>query len=147
MSHVIVDNEQVSKKLIQKGQLQYRTTFVPMNKIIGKALDASVIRNAEKLVKVIQIFFVLVISIIIVKCFIWIQVGKGKVLRALDLIDYEPEYRDVMEWAFGDVLICVDNDAANKVAFHPTVKRKCVTLDGDSYDPSGLVSGGIQFFL
>lgn len=47
-----------------------------------------------------------------------------------------------MEWTFGDVLVCVDIDTASTVANHSSVRKKCVTFDGDYVDPSGLVSGG-----
>lgn len=71
------------------------------------------------------------------------QVGPGKVFRALDLIDFEPEYRQVMEWTFNDVLVCDNIDTAEKVAYHPSVRKKCVTFDGDVVDPGGLMAGGI----
>lgn len=50
LSYVIVDNEQVSKILIQKGDLQSRTTFIPMSQIVRKPWDPSIMRNAERLV-------------------------------------------------------------------------------------------------
>lgn len=59
-------------------------------------------------------------------------------------MDYEPQYHKVMEWAFGDTFVCVDNDTAKEIAFNKNMRifKKSVTLDGDSYDPSGIVSGG-----
>lgn len=33
-------------------------------------------------------------------------------------------------------------DVATKVAFHPGVKTRCITLDGNSVDPAGVMSGG-----
>lgn len=71
------------------------------------------------------------------------QVGPGKVFRAIDLVDFEPEYKRVMEWIFGDVLVCADINIASAVANHNTVQKKCVTFDGDVVNPSGLISGGI----
>lgn len=70
------------------------------------------------------------------------QVGKGNVFPAQDLISYDREYESVMSWAFGQVLICTSMDAAEKVFNHPEIKRKAITVDGDVFDPSGVISGG-----
>ena len=40
-------------------------------------------------------------------------------------------------YCFGGVLICRTKEQAKKVAFDPSVRRKCITLDGDVYDPAG----------
>lgn len=42
-----------------------------------------------------------------------------------------------MEFIFGNVFICKDIDVARKVTFHDRIKKRCVTLDGDTTDPSG----------
>ncbi|XKL61203.1 hypothetical protein PGB90_008260 [Kerria lacca] len=116
--NVIVENEEVSKMLIQHGQLRSRTTFVPLNKIRGNTINDSVLRTVKNLI------------------------GPDKAFPAITLVDYNPEYRCVMEWLFGDTFVCVDNSSASKITFHNSIRKKCVTLDGDSYDPSGMVSGG-----
>ena len=38
----------------------------------------------------------------------------------------------------------IDSNVAKEVTFHPQVKMKSVTLDGDVYDPSGSLTGGSQ---
>jgi structural maintenance of chromosome 2 len=47
-----------------------------------------------------------------------------------------------MQYVFGDAFICDDNETAKKVAFDPRVRMRCVTLEGDVYNPSGVLSGG-----
>ena len=47
----MVDTEQTGKLIIQKGQLQFRTTMVPLNKIRGQQIEAEKLRIAEQLVK------------------------------------------------------------------------------------------------
>lgn len=47
---MIVENEDVSKKLIKNGQLRSRTTFVPLNKIFGSMMDNATVKSAERLV-------------------------------------------------------------------------------------------------
>jgi len=49
-----------------------------------------------------------------------------------------------MDYIFGTTLICRDIYTAKKVCYHPDVKTRCVTLDGDVCDPSGTLSGGAQ---
>jgi len=47
-----------------------------------------------------------------------------------------------MAYVFGTTLICEDAETAKLVTYSPAVHMKCVTLEGDVYDPSGTVSGG-----
>ena len=47
-----------------------------------------------------------------------------------------------MKFVFGDAFICEDSETAKKVAFDPRVRMRCVTLDGDTYSPNGILSGG-----
>lgn len=49
---VVVDNEHVSQILIEKGNLQNRTTFIPMSRITPKAWDPYVLKTAERLVNI-----------------------------------------------------------------------------------------------
>ncbi len=47
-----------------------------------------------------------------------------------------------MEHVFGNTFICSDLETANKVAFESGLGKLCVTLDGDSVNPGGTMSGG-----
>lgn len=47
-----------------------------------------------------------------------------------------------MEWVFGDSFVCPNLDISQKVAFHPKIQKRCITLDGDVVDPRGTLSGG-----
>lgn len=53
----MVDTEQTGKMIIQKGQLQFRTTMVPLNKIRGQQIEAEKLRIAEQLVMLCKIDF------------------------------------------------------------------------------------------
>nr|CAD7606620.1 unnamed protein product [Timema genevievae] len=117
--NVIVDTEVTSKKLLKSGQLQRRTTIIPLNKISGHSMNQNTIHTAEQLV------------------------GKDNVQPALSLIEYDRELRPAMEWIFGQVFICRDMATARKVTFHERIMKKSVTLDGDSVDPGGTLSGAM----
>ncbi|KAK3911305.1 Structural maintenance of chromosomes protein 2 [Frankliniella fusca] len=115
---VITDTEETSKLILQRGQLQHRCTIIPINKISGRSMDPRTVRLAQQVG------------------------GQGKVFSAMDLIEFEPELRPAMEWVFGQVFICTDCDAAAKVTYNREISKRCVTLDGDVFDPAGTLSGG-----
>lgn len=41
-----------------------------------------------------------------------------------------------------DSFITLDSESAKNVTFHPDIKMKSITFDGDVYDPNGSLSGG-----
>ena len=47
-----------------------------------------------------------------------------------------------MEYVFGSTFVCADAETAKLVTFNPAVRMRCVTVEGDVYDPSGTLSGG-----
>ncbi|GAB1868004.1 Structural maintenance of chromosomes protein [Camponotus japonicus] len=116
--NIIVDTETTSKKILQHGQLQQRVTIIPLNRVTGKFMDQQTIALAEKLV------------------------GKENVQPALTLLDFPDEIRPAMNWIFGQIFICKDMETAQKIAFHERIMKKCVTLEGDLFDPAGTLSGG-----
>jgi len=115
---VIVDTETTSKKILQHGQLQQRVTIIPLNRVTGKSMDQQTIDLAKKLV------------------------GKENVQPALSLIDFPNEVTSAMVWIFGQIFVCKDMETAKKIAFHEKIMKKCVTLEGDLFDPAGTLSGG-----
>lgn len=66
----------------------------------------------------------------------------GNVFCAQDLIEYDREYESVMSWAFGQTLVCLDSNAAMRICDCNEIQRKAVTLEGDVFDPAGIISGG-----
>lgn len=61
--NVVVDNELTSNKLIKKGQLERRHTFIPINKIQGRAMDQQTIRAAQQLVSFLAVIVHMVLSL------------------------------------------------------------------------------------
>lgn len=115
---MIVDTDTTSKKILQHGQLQQRVTIIPLNRVAGKFMDQQTISLAEKLV------------------------GKENVQPALSLIDFPDEITPAMTWIFGQIFICKDMETAKKIAFHEKIMKRCVTLEGDLFDPVGTLTGG-----
>ncbi|CAG4930363.1 unnamed protein product [Parnassius apollo] len=119
--NVVVDTEVTSKLLLQRGQLQTRTTIIPLNKITGHIIDRKTVSLAQE-----------------------IGGGPENVQLALDLVSYDQRLKPAMAWVFGGTLVCRDLDTARRVTFHPRVRRRAVTLDGDVFDPAGTLSGGAR---
>lgn len=115
--NVVVDTEVTGTELLQKGKLKKRATIIPLNKIAAFRASAEKIGAAQK-------------------------IAPGKVDLALSLVGYDDEVSTAMEYVFGNTLICADAETAKRVTFDPAVRMRSITLEGDSYDPSGTLSGG-----
>ncbi|KAI9345312.1 chromosomes protein 2 structural maintenance [Obelidium mucronatum] len=117
--NVVVASDAVGNKLLDKSQttLSKRVTLMPLNKIEPNFVDPARIKSAK-------------------------QIAPGKVELAMNLLQFEADLLNAMKFVFGSALICKDAPSAKQVAFNETVRMKCLTLDGDVYDPSGSLSGG-----
>lgn len=116
--NVITDNDETGKLLLERGNLQTRTTIMPMTKMNSRSIDQRVVNLAQKLV------------------------GKENVSPALDLIEYDKEFEPAMKFLFGKSFICKDLETAKKVTFNNDIRTRSYTLDGDLMDPEGSLSGG-----
>jgi len=116
--NVVIDTDMVGKALLKGGNLQRRTTFIPLNKIQARRMDPRILQEAQKLV------------------------GKDNVWSPLDLVEFDQSVEGAMCHLFSNVLICRDLNIAEKVAYNPRVQTNCVTLDGDTVSVSGDLSGG-----
>lgn len=117
---VVVDTELTGKLLLKKGVLRNRVTILPLNRISCRCTDPAKVAYAKEL-----------------------AAAKGAQANlALELVGFEEEVRQAMEFTFGNIIICNNSDVARDIAFDKKVLNKTVTLDGDSYDPSGVMTGG-----
>jgi structural maintenance of chromosome 2 len=115
--NVVVDTAATGKQLLENGRLKKRVTIIPLNKISAFRASAAKIGAAQK-------------------------IAPGKVDLALSLVGYDDEVMAAMEYVFGSTLVCEDAETAKRVTFDPAVRMKSVTLQGDTYDPAGVLSGG-----
>lgn len=95
--NMVVDTEVTSKKILQNGRLQTRTTIIPINKIMGSSIPQATVEFAQKLV------------------------GKENVFPALDCIEYDQSLEKVMRYVFGRVFVCKDLATAKKVGYNFTL--------------------------
>uniref|UniRef100_UPI00358F90A9 structural maintenance of chromosomes protein 2 n=1 Tax=Myxine glutinosa TaxID=7769 RepID=UPI00358F90A9 len=118
--NVVVDTEDTGKQLLEKGDLKRRCTIIPLNKIVGRVVNPRAQAAAQTLAE------------------------NGNARLALSLVGYPSEIRAAMEFVFGSTFVCDSLDIARKVAFDKQVHTRAVTLDGDTFDPQGTLSGGAR---
>lgn len=116
--NIVVDTEDTGKQLLQKGGLRKRVTIIPLNKIQTHPVPPRHQNAAAKLV------------------------GKGNAEVAISLVGYDADLKSAMEYVFGSTFVCKTIDAAREVAFSREVGIPSVTLEGDIFQPSGLLTGG-----
>ncbi|XP_055826493.1 structural maintenance of chromosomes protein 2-1 [Solanum dulcamara] len=116
--NIVVDTEDTGKQLLQKGGLRKRVTIIPLNKIQTHPVPPKHQNAAARLV------------------------GKGNAEVAISLVGYDEELKSAMEYVFGSTFVCKTIDAAREVAFSREVGIPSVTLEGDIFQPSGLLTGG-----
>ncbi|XP_057998245.1 structural maintenance of chromosomes protein 2-1 isoform X2 [Hevea brasiliensis] len=116
--NVVVDTENTGKQLLQNGDLRRRVTIIPLNKIQSHTVPQRVQQAAVRLV------------------------GKGNAEVALSLVGYDEDLRNAMEYVFGSTFVCKTTDAAKEIAFNREICTPSVTLEGDIFQPSGLLTGG-----
>jgi chromosome segregation protein len=110
---VVVNSSDTAAKCIKflKEKRLGIATFLPMDKINSPFIKTE-IRNIKK---------------------------PGVHGLALDLIDYQPKFKKIFSYVFGNTLVVDDIDTARKIGIGGT---RMVTLTGDLVETSGAMQGG-----
>mmetsp|Transcript_32329 Transcript_32329/g.89323 ORF Transcript_32329/g.89323 Transcript_32329/m.89323 type:complete len:1202 (-) Transcript_32329:120-3725(-) len=116
---VVVDNEETGKALLEKGQLRRRVTIIPLTKISDPSIPPHVVRQARQ-----------------------IAPAGGELHLAYEIVGFDKEVQSAMKYVFGGYIVCDTPETAKQVTFHPNVRVRTVTKEGDMYDPSGTITGG-----
>jgi len=116
--HVVVDTEETAKVLL-KQQLRRRVTIIPLNKINNNTCEPARVKKAKEL-----------------------ALPHGEVHHAMEILGHENQVKAAMQFVFGGALVCDSPETAKLVTFHPQVRVRSVTKQGDVYDPAGTVEGG-----
>ncbi len=67
--------------------------------------------------------------------------GNGIIANALDLIKFDPKYKNAFSYIFASTLIVEDIDTARRLGVGRT---RMVTLEGDLFETSGAIVGGYR---
>eukprot|EP01134_Creolimax_fragrantissima_P000493 CFRG0493T1 len=116
--NVVIDTQDTGSKLLKNGKLRHRVTFIPLNKIAARTISERAMHKAQSIV------------------------GKENAHLALTLVGYPEEVERAMQFVFGATIVCSDANAAQRITYDKDIMTRCVTLDGDVYEPSGTLSGG-----
>jgi len=103
--------------LLKYNSFSYRVNLIPNNKIESKEVKKEVVDYVR-------------------------NVTRGKAKFGLELIKFHIHVENTMKYIFSNVIVCEDQETAKKLAFDPYVKMKTVTLEGDIYNPNGVLEGG-----
>lgn len=114
--NVVVETEQDATALLEHGKLKKRITIIPLNKIQPYVIPKEKISRLEK-------------------------EFPNQAHLALSLIGFENNLLPAMQYVFGGSILCNDKNIANNIAYK-SLGLKCITIDGDVYDPSGTMTGG-----
>uniref|UniRef100_A0A0N5CBR4 Structural maintenance of chromosomes protein n=1 Tax=Strongyloides papillosus TaxID=174720 RepID=A0A0N5CBR4_STREA len=115
--NIVVEDSDTATSIL-KTKLPRRVSFLPLRDLKSRVIHPKKLQAAQSIG------------------------GSSNVWLALDLISYDPKYRVAMEYVFGNILVCSSADVAKRVCFNRDVSTRCVTLDGDDYNPSGILTGG-----
>jgi len=115
---VVVDEAVTGKALLNRGKLKRRVTIIPLDKITSRRITGNVVSQAQSIAQ---------------------NLGTTA-SAAIELVGFDEEVRNAIEYVFGSTLVVDGMDAANKIC--DRTKTRTVTLEGDVFDPSGTISGG-----
>ena len=115
---VVVDEAITGKALLSRGKLERRVTIIPLDKIQPRRVSSTACEKATDIAD---------------------ELGSTA-SPAIELVGFDEEVRNAMEYVFGSTLVVDGMKAANQIC--DATKTRTVTLDGDVYDPSGTISGG-----
>ena len=117
-AYVVTVNENNAKDAVEylKANNLGRATFYPMNVIKPRTIDPEYLNK--------------------------LKFDNRYLGIAIDLIDCEDKYKNIMASLLGNVVVCKDLDDANKVSKSINNRYKIVTLGGDIVNAGGSITGG-----
>lgn len=118
----VVHDPQIQQDLVNSKLLIGDYNIIPNMKIRGAQINDNLLRKAQELA----------------------QQMNSEVWLPLDVIQFQSFLKPTMQFVFGNFLICSDQKIAKKLCFDREYGIKCITLDGDTYNPSGMLDGGYK---
>lgn len=116
--NIVVEDHNTATQLLKYGNLANRITFIPLNKITSKIYDNN---TYERIITPLL---------------------DNRANLAIDIINYDKNIKNAIEYVYGTTFICNDKEIAQTLTYNNAIRSRSVTLDGDLYEPSGLLTGG-----
>lgn len=117
---LVVEDKETAKFVLDSNMLARKTVFIPMNDISYRPIEKSKIDYIRKN----------------------ISNNPKDVVVASELFEKNGKVSRAIEFALGNVIICRDNVLAKKIAYDKNLMIRCITLDGDVYEPGATITGG-----
>lgn len=118
LQHIIVREEKDARLAIKylKDKKLGRATFLPMNVIKKRFIPDNVVNQIKN--------------------------SPGFVTVASEGVQFDEQYRNIVEHLLGSTIIAESLETANELARTIQFKHRIVTLDGDIITPGGAMTGG-----
>lgn len=118
LQHIIVREEKDARLAIKylKDKKLGRATFLPMNVIKKRFIPDNVVNQIKN--------------------------SPGFVTVASEGVQFDEQYRNIVEHLLGSTIIAESIETANELARTIQFKHRIVTLDGDIITPGGAMTGG-----
>ena len=113
---VVVDDKDISNQLLKEKWFNWYMSFIPLRDIRFKPMDKEIVSRVERKY-------------------------KDKAINAIRAIKFDKYIEIAMDFIFGSYFIC-ENSAIAKEIIKNESNTQWVTLDGDVYRSTGVISGG-----
>lgn len=120
--YIIVDSEITCKTILEKKLIRGRLDLIPNNRIRSKVIELHKMAECQHVARSFD----------------------GDVWQPMEVIEYPAELKPAFEFVFSGALIVSNAEIAEAIAYNPKLQIRCITLDGDVYDPSGTLDGGYR---
>lgn len=120
LMNLVVDSDEIAKTLLTKRCFDFFVVYITLNKIVPPRIKEELIEHAQRVAKKHGSKLYLPYS--------------PDVCKPID-----PKYSAALHYCLGGFVIVDNEDAAAEIS---EIGLKAVTLDGDSFDPSGQIAGG-----
>jgi structural maintenance of chromosome 2 len=151
---VVVDSAETAKALLTKGQLRNRVTIIPLDKVSTKGVPDRAKKAAAQMAPggaarvalelvgydselTSAMKYVFGSSFV---CKVRPLTGQNRLARGTGAL--LSKYNDLPFCDGPSLYVLQDSATAKRLAFSREVGSRCITLDGDDFNPSGTLTGG-----
>lgn len=141
---VVVDHDSVAERIIQAG-LRQRTSFLPLNRLEPPPVRphqkpfGERVEEAKRLAKQFGGEAFLAKDLVKLRG-LEENIGNEEVQEAAH--PSKEMLQSLADVVFGQFLVCSSLSIAEQLAYHPSVRIKAVSLDGEVAEPHGIMTGG-----
>eukprot|EP00917_Polyrhabdina_sp_WS-2016_P028581 GHVP01060928.1.p1 GENE.GHVP01060928.1~~GHVP01060928.1.p1 ORF type:complete len:812 (-),score=229.04 GHVP01060928.1:1808-4243(-) len=116
---VVVSDDAIAQRVLETSKSKQRISCIPLNKIRSADLPIEKVELAKKLD------------------------SQNSVVYPLEIIVPDDQsYNSAFKYVFGSTVLCKKKEVAEQIAKEPKIRLPAITIQGDSYNPSGSISGG-----